>query len=318
MSATTGSEATPAGPGFTGTAWVSGEDWEARGRYVELLDHRIFVIDEPATAEERGTILLIHGFPTSSWDWWKIWPALNTHYRLVAMDLLGFGFSAKPAGHDYRIMEQADICEVLVEQLGLTEFHVLAHDYGDTVAQEMLARQNEDLGVGRWQSCLFLNGGLFPETHRARLIQKLLRSRAGFLFSALLTRRSLRGSFDSIFGDEKATDAEIDAFFALFDRDGGRRNLHRLIHYMSDRIEHRERWVAALTKACCAIGLINGSLDPVSGDHMVKRFEELVSRDCFIRRLPRTGHYPQTEAPDAVAAAYLEFVGGLSSASSPA
>lgn len=311
------SAAEPSG-GADAVAWVSPESWEARGHYTELLDHRIFVIDEPATAEERGTILLIHGFPTSSWDWWKIWPALNEHYRLVALDLLGFGFSAKPAGHDYRIMEQADICEVLVEQLGLSGFHVLAHDYGDTVAQEMLARQNEGLGVGRWQSCLFLNGGLFPETHRARPIQKLLRSRLGFLFSPLLTRKSLRGSFDGIFGDDKASDAEIDAFFALFDRDGGRRNLHRLIHYMSDRLEHRERWVAALTEACCPIGLINGSLDPVSGDHMVKRFEELVSRDCFIRRLPRTGHYPQTEARAAVAAAYLEFVGGVSPESSPA
>lgn len=296
-------------------AWVSPGSWEARGRYAEILDHRIFVIDEPAVHEEQGTILLIHGFPTSSWDWWKIWPALNAHYRLVTLDLLGFGFSDKPAPHDYRIMEQADVCEVLVEQLGLQRFHVLAHDYGDTVAQEMLARQNEDLGVGRWQSCLFLNGGLFPETHRARRIQKLLRSRFGFLFSFLMTRNSLRGSFDAIFGDEKAGDAEIDAFFELFDREGGRRNLHRLIHYMSDRIEHRERWVQSLTKACCPIGLINGSLDPVSGDHMVKRFEELVGRNCFIHRLPRVGHYPQTEAPEAVARAYLEFVGGVALAS---
>jgi pimeloyl-ACP methyl ester carboxylesterase len=318
MSGSTASGKTPAGADVAAPAWVSAEDWEARGRYLELLDHRIFVIDEPAVETELGTILLIHGFPTSSWDWWKIWGALNTRYRLVAMDLLGFGFSAKPAGHDYRIMEQADICEVLVEHLGLEQFHVLAHDYGDTVAQEMLARQNEGLGVGRWQSCMFLNGGLFPETHRARLIQKLLRSRFGFLFSPLLTRKSLRGSFDAIFGDEKASDAEIDVFFTLFDRDGGRRNLHRLIHYMSDRIEHRERWVAALTKACCPIGLINGSLDPVSGDHMVKRFEELVGRDHFIRRLPRTGHYPQTEAHEAVSAAYLEFVGGVTSPPSAA
>jgi pimeloyl-ACP methyl ester carboxylesterase len=87
---------------------------------------------------------------------------------------------------------------------------------------------------------------------------------------------------------------------------------------MTDRIEHRERWVAALQKASCPIGLINGSLDPVSGDHMVKRFEELVGSEHFIRRLNRTGHYPQTEAPEAVVAAYLEFLGGVSSASSPA
>jgi pimeloyl-ACP methyl ester carboxylesterase len=287
---------------------VSVDAWHQRGQRIELLGHRIFYIDEPATSEQRGTILLIHGFPTSSWDWQKIWPALNQQYRLVAMDLLGFGFSAKPYPHDYRIMEQADLCEALADHLSLKEFHVLAHDYGDTVAQEMLARQNEGLGVGQWQSCMLLNGGLFPETHRAILAQRLLQSRIGFIFRHALTRRSLHKSFDHIFGQTKASQEELDGFFELFDRDGGRRNVHRLIHYMSDRIHYRERWVAALAEAKCPIGLINGSVDPVSGEHMVKRFEELVGQDYFIRRLATVGHYPQVEAPDAVLTAYQEFL----------
>lgn len=290
---------------------VSADEWLARGQTLRLLDHDIFYIDEAATEESKGTILLIHGFPTSSWDWWKIWPVLNRHYRLIAMDLLGFGFSAKPTPHDYRIMEQADLCEALADKLGLEAFHVLAHDYGDTVAVEMLARQNEALGVGRWQSCLFLNGGLFPETHRAVLAQKLLKSPLGFLFRHALTKKSLHKSFDHIFGETKASQEELDVFFDLFDRDGGRRNVHRLIHYISDRIEHRERWLGALNQAMCPIGLINGGMDPVSGDHMVQRFNEVVSGEHFIHRLPTVGHYPQVEAPEAVLAAYQDFLGGL-------
>ena len=286
----------------------SPEAWLARGQSQTVCGQRIFYVDEPASGEARGTILLIHGFPTSSWDWLKIWPDLNRHYRLVAMDLLGFGFSAKPTPHDYRIMEQADICEGLVAQLGLERFHVLAHDYGDTVAQEMLARQNAGEGRGEWLSCLFLNGGLFPETHRAILAQRLLKSPVGFLFRHALTKRSLEKSFDRIFGDRKASREELDVFFELFDRDGGRRNVHRLIHYMSDRINNRQRWIDALTAARCPIGLINGSLDPVSGEHMVQRFEELVGGEHFIHRLPRVGHYPQVEAPDEVLAAYERFL----------
>lgn len=286
--------------------------WEARGAYRELLGHRIFVIDEAAREEHRGTILLIHGFPTASWDWWKVWPALNRYYRLVALDLLGFGLSAKPSPHDYRIMEQAALCEALVRALQLDEFHVLAHDYGDTVAQELLARQNARDGAGHWLSCLFLNGGLFPETHRAVLAQKLLLSPVGALVSRAMSRASLKKSFDHIFGpDMKASDEEIDAFYDLFERDGGRRNLHRLIHYMTDRRRHRERWVHALRDAHCPIGLINGSVDPVSGDHMVQRFEELVGSEHFICRLARVGHYPQVEAPRAVVAAYADFLASL-------
>lgn len=294
---------------------ISTGEWRSRGQEAQLLDYRIFYVDEAATEEPRGTILLIHGFPTSSWDWNRVWPELNRHYRLVAMDLLGFGFSAKPAPHDYRIMEQADICEELAGHLGLREFHVLAHDYGDTVAQEMLARQNEGLGVGSWRSCLFLNGGLFPETHRAVVAQKLLNSPIGFLFRHALNKASLRRSFDRIFGDRKADEEELDGFFELFDRDGGRRNVHRLIRYIEDRKRYRERWVGALKAAGCPIGLINGSLDPVSGEHMVQRFEEVVGTDRFVRRLPRVGHYPQVEAPGAVIDAYSDFLGAEGSSS---
>tara|TARA_R110002110_G_scaffold413729_1_gene641632 strand:+ start:121771 stop:122664 length:894 start_codon:yes stop_codon:yes gene_type:complete len=285
------------------------DDWRARGQRVKLLGHDIFYVDERPVGESEGTILLIHGFPSASWDWWKIWPALNQRYRLVALDLLGFGFSAKPKGHDYRIMEQADLCEALVNHLGLSRFHVLAHDYGDTVAQEMLARQNQGDGAGQWLSCLFLNGGLFPETHKALLVQRLLLGPVGFVFRHALTRNSMRQSFDRIFGpDTRASDEEMEAFWQLFTRDEGQKNLHRLIHYMTDRRVHRERWLCALQQAMCPIGLVNGSVDPVSGEHMVQRFEELVGKNHFIRRLPNIGHYPQIESPEAVLAAYQEFI----------
>lgn len=290
------------------------EDWQARGSLMDFSGHNIFYIDEEATSDPRGTVLLVHGFPSASWDWWKIWPTLNKHYRLVAMDLLGFGFSDKPSPHDYRIMEQADLCEALVEHLGLDSFHVLAHDYGDTVAQEMLARQNEGKGAGRWLSCVLLNGGLFPETHKALLVQRLLLGPLGFLVRHAFSRASMRQSFDRIFGpDTPATDEELEAFWQLFTRENGQRNLHRLIHYMTDRRTHRERWLRALQEACCPLGLINGSVDPVSGEHMVQRFEELVGNQHFIRRMPGIGHYPQVEAHEKVQDFYGEFLAGKES-----
>lgn len=283
--------------------------WQQDGSFASLLGHRIFYRDDAATGEHRGTIFLIHGFPTASWDWCKIWPALNRHYRLVALDMLGFGFSDKPAPHDYRIMEQADICEALVSHLGLTDFHVLAHDYGDTVAQEMLARQNSGTGPGRWLSCLFLNGGLFPETHMALPIQRLLLGPLGFIVRHAFSRRAMTRGFERVFGpDTQPTKEEMESFYALVQYNSGQRNLHRLIHYMTDRRTHRERWVACLREARCPLGLINGSVDPVSGEHMVQRFIELIGEDHYIRRLPSIGHYPQVEDPDGVSDHYLAFL----------
>jgi pimeloyl-ACP methyl ester carboxylesterase len=77
--------------------------WEAAGRYVDWHGHRIFVRDAgPSDAE---TLLLIHGFPTASWDWEALWTELTQYFRVVAPDLIGFGFSAKPARYAYSVID---------------------------------------------------------------------------------------------------------------------------------------------------------------------------------------------------------------------
>ncbi|MEM7135236.1 MAG: alpha/beta hydrolase [Myxococcota bacterium] len=286
---------------------MSVAQWRSGGTTAELLGHEMFYMDsgEPG----RPTIFLIHGFPTASWDWAEMWDELHETHRLVALDMLGFGFSAKPRGHRYSIMEQADLCEALVQSLRLTEFHVIAHDYGDTVAQELLARQNEGSGRGNWLSACLLNGGLFPETHRPRLIQKVLLSPAGGIATKLLSKKGFTRSFSAVFGpDTKPSPQDIDAFWQLINHNGGKQAFSRLIHYMPERERYRDRWVRALRDSAVPLGLINGSVDPVSGAHMVTRYREVVSKDHYIVELPRIGHYPQVEAPDAVLDAYLRFL----------
>lgn len=286
---------------------MSPNDWKPRGHYREINGHQLFVVDDGNAEQE--TILLIHGFPTSSWDWVPIWPALRERYRVVAMDMLGFGFSDKPSAHRYSIHEQADLVEGLVRSLGLTRFHVLAHDYGDTVAQELLARQNRGEGAGQWQSVCFLNGGLFPETHRALLTQKLLLSPLGALFNKLSNKKKFDAAFSRVFGpDTKPSAQELDDFWSLVTYNNGKHIFHNLITYMKDRKVHRERWVDALRQSCVPVALINGSVDPVSGAHMVARYQELGLPLNWLERLDTIGHYPQVEAPQAVAKSFLGFL----------
>lgn len=286
---------------------ISTAQWRNRGEIVTLNSHRIFIIDEGDSS--LPVILLIHGFPTASWDWWKIWHTLRQHYRLVTLDMLGFGFSDKPAGHPYSIMEQADIVEALVRNRQLGHFHVLAHDYGDTVAQELLARQNSGTGAGNWLSLCLLNGGLFPETHHRVLAQKLLLSPLGPVVTRLIGKRKFADNLKSVFGPETPpSQHDIDGFWTLININRGKRNFHRLIGYIPDRIKHRERWVSALLQAKVPIALLNGSQDPVSGAHMVDRYLELVGQPKYLARLERIGHYPQVEDPETVSHHLLKFI----------
>ena len=284
--------------------------WKSLGNSLRLKGHSIFVIDSgpPLQNPDAETILLLHGYPTSSWDWERLWALLQTDYRLIALDLLGFGFSDKPYPHHYLINEQADIVEALVDHLSLERFHVLSHDYGDTVAQELLARQNER-EQPQWLSLCLLNGGLFPETHRPRLIQRLLASPLGPYLTRHMEKPSIHKTMSQIFGaDSQPSEELIEGFWEVININNGRRTLHKLIDYMKQRRQNRERWVGALGQSQVPIGLINGSADPISGAHMVARYKEVVGPPLMIISLEKIGHYPQWEAPSQVNSAYRQFL----------
>lgn len=284
------------------------EAWHAAGRNYLHRGHDIFYRTEGTGAP----ILLIHGFPTASWDWRPIWATLAARYQLVAPDMVGFGFSAKPSDYSYSIQDQADLCEGLLATLGLQRVHVLAHDYGDTVAQELLARFNERQASGQpglqIRSICFLNGGLFPETHRPRLVQKLLISPLGPMLARLLGEASFNRSFSAIFGkNTQPTPEELKAFWQLVSYNEGMKVFPRLIRYMAERRQYRSRWVGALQDAKIPLRVIDGPEDPVSGRHMVNRYHELVpSADTVL--LEGIGHYPQVEHPQGVLDGYLPFV----------
>jgi len=287
-------------------------EWRAAGATARVGGHSIFY-RYGGSGEE--TLVLLHGFPTGSWDWHRVWPGLARRFRVLAPDFLGLGFSAKPVGHEYSVMEQADIVEELLRQLGIYEAHLLAHDYGDTVAQELLARhgdrQGRDAGGLGILSLCFLNGGLFPETHRARPIQRLLLTPLGPLLGRLQNRRSFGRSFQLVFGpDSQPTDEEMGHYWELVSAGGGSRLLHRLLRYIPERRANRERWVGAMQTSRVPLRLIDGAVDPVSGAHMAARYRELVPAADVVL-LEGIGHYPQMEAPDDTLREYLVFAGRL-------
>ncbi|RDI98757.1 alpha/beta hydrolase [Dyella solisilvae] len=281
------------------------EEWAKAGRMIDYRGHSIFVRDAGAPGAEP--LVLIHGFPTASWDWEALWPALTQRFRVYTLDMIGFGLSAKPAGYTYSLMDQATLVESFLSAEGVARFHLLAHDYGDTVAQELLARQQEPGARPTLLSVAFLNGGLFPETHRPVLVQKLLLSPLGPLVTRLTTRAKVAENMRRIFGPMTQPDeALIDAFWQLMTHNNGLAVAPKLIRYIVERREHRERWVGAMQHAQIPLKLINGVADPVSGQHMAARYEELIPQPD-VTLLENVGHYPQIEAPDAVLAAYLAF-----------
>lgn len=284
------------------------DNWRTTGNYFEYKGSQIFY--------QRGgkgpVLLLLHGFPTASWDFHSFWKPLQQHFTVLAIDFIGFGFSDKPPKHPYSIFDQANLTEQFLEQQQVKTYHVLSHDYGDTVAQELVARNNErkndpNTNQPKLLSLCLLNGGLFPETHQALFIQKIMMGPLGVWVANFFTKGKLKKNFQKIFGpNTQPQENDITAFWELMVYKNGKRVFPLLIRYMRERKTYRQRWVGALQQTTIPLYLINGTSDPISGKHMVARYRELIPNPQ-VTELDSIGHYPQLEAPSQVMQCFLDF-----------
>ena len=67
----------------------------------------------------EDTIILIHGFPTSSFDYADVIDTLSDKYRVLVFDHIGFGFSDKPLNYTYSLVDQAEQALALWKHLGI-------------------------------------------------------------------------------------------------------------------------------------------------------------------------------------------------------
>ncbi len=280
------------------------DNWKSGGKY---FDHNGSAIFYQSVRNRKDVLLCLHGFPTSSHDYHKIWSKLGEKFDLLAFDMIGYGFSSKPINFAYTTFAQVDFLVALLHHHEIRKLHILAHDYGNTITQELLARAGENRLNFEIETICMLNGALFPETHRPILAQKILISRFGAIFGRLISDSRFKSNLSSVFGEHtKPTQLELDEFLRVFKFNNGRRIAHLLIRYMIERHVHRERWVGALQRSKIPFKMINGSADPVSGAHLVSRFREIMPQTDIVE-LDGIGHFPHFEKPSEVLHHFSDF-----------
>jgi pimeloyl-ACP methyl ester carboxylesterase len=282
------------------------DEWWAAGERVSIdlggTERTVFV----QRMGSGPSMTLLHGFPSCSYDWAKVAPALAAGHSLVLPDFLGFGASDKPHDHTYSIHEQADLVEAVWALHGITSTRLVAHDYGVSVAQELLARRADgDLAVDIERLDL-LNGGLYPHLHRPEPVQTaLLDPEQGPAVSAIINKDLIVDSLAPTFAPDHDAIADSTAIWESMNRDAGHRNAHLLIRYITDRRTHADRWVRALEETDVPLRFVWGMLDPISGAHMAEQIIARIPAAPFVA-LDDVAHWPPLEAPDRVATALLD------------
>jgi pimeloyl-ACP methyl ester carboxylesterase len=275
------------------------EAWRERGSSEEVAGHRIHVF-----RREGGEplLLLLHGFPSSSYDW-RLLLEEEAERAVLAFDCLGFGLSDKPADHDYTLVGQADIAEELVRRHHDGPVFIVGHDMGTSVATELMARDIDGDLEMNVRGALLFNGSMIQGAASPTLGQKLLRGPLGGLFARLSSERFFRQQFGSIFSeDHPLTDEEAEDQWCLIAHNGGRRLGHRLISYMDERERRAERWHGALRDWEKPLHLAWGMADPVATENVLDGVLRLRPAAPVIR-FEELGHYPQIEDPNRLAGA---------------
>jgi pimeloyl-ACP methyl ester carboxylesterase len=273
------------------------QEWSRSGELVQIGGNRIFVRERAGTGSETP-ILLLHGYPSSSYDWRELL-ALLPGRRIIAFDFLGFGLSDKPRDHVYSLMAQADLVESVADGARVA---LVAHDMGTSVATELLARDLEGRLPFSLASVLLFNGSMVIERASLTVSQKVLRSRFGPIAARLSNERTFRAQFARIFSAAHPLSAEEAADqWSLLAHNGGHRVIDRLTFYLHERVTYAPRWHGALRDWQGQLELAWAGLDPVCTEAVLQAVLELRPA-APLTRFPALGHYPQLEDPGSVAA----------------
>lgn len=281
--------------------------WKAKGEFINYgpFNHQLFVrqLGNPSASANK-TLLLIHGFPESSYSFHAVLDGLLEVFdRVVLFDMLGYGLSDKPEeNYTYSLFEQADTVFEVWKYFGVKGGHLLSHDMGDSVATEILARHENGLIPGWFseglQSLTFTNGSMVLELASLRITQKILLSKYGFLMKNAISFPLFNQQIRSAHGNENLTAKEIEILWEANTLQDGHRKTYLTIKYLNDRKRfEKTRWLPALGQTQLPIHICWGDEDAVANVAMAYHLKEKVCKNATLTIMKGLGHFCQLGSP---------------------
>jgi pimeloyl-ACP methyl ester carboxylesterase len=267
-------------------------EWWSDGHFIEVEGYRIFTQVKGA----GPTLVFLHGFPTSSYDWVDVIADLAPDFRCVTFDYLGYGTSDKPQEVDYSSIVQTGRALNILRSLGIAKATIIGHDLGGILLQQLLHRAlhgRTDLEI---EQAIFSNSSVYPKLYRPTPTQSALVDPVrGKLLARQITQTTLAASLSAMFPTHPPTSERIDDWWAAISRNDGQHLWPNQLVYMAERAELGESWLDAMRRTTTPLGFIYGVGDPISGEQIVAQAEtDLPGARCI--RLAGLGHYPQIES----------------------
>lgn len=301
------------------------KEWIDAGHYIEHDTHKIFVHTSgtvpnsqdlpPGADPDVDGVLIVHGFPGSSWDWSAVVAEVSKHTRVVVFDLYGHGQTAKPMEggfeENYSLFKQADLAEAVAKSEGLKNVILVTHDMGQTVGAELMYRHDHGKLSFKIHHALVHNGSTLVNLVHLNDLQKQLLAMPDKPLDEDLPRENfiegLRGTFSK---EHAASEETLNIMTDQIMTNHGSRLMPVIIRYMLQRKRNLEHWPTTLFEFKSApFSLYWGLQDPVSVEDMCNKIkEERPSTD--LHKWPDVGHWPSIEVPERISKAIIDRLNG--------
>jgi pimeloyl-ACP methyl ester carboxylesterase len=285
------------------------KDWVSEGKFIKFEGLDVFVHSSGRAPVAGDGVLVVHGWPGSSWDFANVVPPVAKKTKIVVADMIGFGQSDKPKKGTYKenfsLMRQADLYEAVAKAEGLKEVVLIAHDMGQTVGLELMTRHDEGKLSFKIRHAILLDGSsLVDMVELVPLQVKLLKMPDKALTKHLDFKEYAEGSRSS-YGKGNATDEILTAQAAQTFAKGGDLIIGQTLKYLLERKEFYDRWIGTFANFRTApLSIYWGVQDPVAVVAMADRIKTW-NPTIDLYKIQESGHWPSIEVPDIISDAII-------------
>lgn len=254
---------------------------------------------------EGPSLLMLHGNPTSSLVWKRVIDRLSPSFRCIAPDYPGFGRSVAAAGYGFSPQEHAEVIARLVEHLDLRDYTLVMHDWGGPIGIAAAARD-----PSRVAGLVIANTWAWPLNGVAR-VEVMSRLMGGPLGRFAIKRFNLFVNATLPMGHRlrKLTATEMDEYRSAFPTPAARvptAVLPRALIRERDFLARCEADVSQFSDLPAMMVWADG--DIAFGRRELEHWRHLLPNSSTVP-VPGAGHFLQSDAPDAVAAAISGWSG---------
>ena len=242
-------------------------------------------------------LLLLHGFGSSlqAWDDWSV--KLEQKYRVIRLDLPGFGLTGASPDHDYSEEKDLAILTRFADKLGLDKFSVIGHSMGGKMAWSLAAAQPD-----RVQALVLMAPDGFPETKDIGTKPYEVPAIMG-LIKYVLPKYLVRKSIEPAFAEADAlNDALVNRYFDMLRAPGVR----GAILERSNQTIYTDP-VPRLKAIKAPTLLIWGEQDQMIPSNNAQSYANVLSNSTTVL-VPKLGHLLQEEQPEKGLTAVMQFL----------